>query len=251
MENNWQRLNSIHYTPMQVGNLEKFTLIDYPGKLACTVFCVGCNFACPWCYNSEIVLPEKTKKKSLIPEKELLFFLKERKDFLEGVCLCGGEPTVYPDLPEFAKKIKDLGYQIKLDTNGSNPKILEKLIKDGLVDYIAMDIKAPKDKYKEIIGNVQNFGEIIENIEKSINILKESKIDYEFRTTVVPILLQKDDILKIARWISPSQKYFLQSFQPKDTTIDADFGEVKPYPQDYLVEIKQAIEPFFEICQVR
>lgn len=236
---------------MLIGNLEKFTLIDYPGKLAATVFCLNCNFKCPWCYNSEIVLPEKVKKKSLISEEELLFFLRERKDFLEGLVICGGEPTIYPDLPDFLKKIKNLGYQVKLDTNGSNPKVLKGLIDDGLVDYVAMDIKAPKDKYKELIGNPQNFEKLIEDVEKSIDILKNSKIDYEFRTTVVPILLKKEDVLKIARWISPSKKYFLQNFQPKDTAIDPDFGGVKAYPQDYLVEMKQAIEPFFEICQIR
>jgi pyruvate formate lyase activating enzyme len=198
-----------------------------------------------------MVLPDKSKKQSLISEQELIFFLKERKEFLEGLCICGGEPTLYPDLPQFAKKIKDLGYKIKLDTNGSNSAILAHLINEGLVDYVAMDVKAPKEKYRELVGSPQNFEKLMENIEASINILKNSDIDYEFRTTVVPLLLKKEDILKIARWISPSPKYFLQNFQAKNTAIDPNFGEIKPYPTDYLLEMKQAIEPFFEVCQIR
>jgi pyruvate formate lyase activating enzyme len=114
-----------------------------------------------------------------------------------------------------------------------------------------MDVKAPKEKYREVVGNPQNFEKLIKNIETSIKVLKNSKIDYEFRTTVVPLLLCKEDILKIARWISPSPKYFLQNFQAKDTAIDPNFGGVAPYPADYLLEMKQAIEPFFEVCQTR
>jgi pyruvate formate lyase activating enzyme len=235
---------------MLIGSLEKFTLIDYPGKLAATVFCSGCNFKCPWCYNSEIVLPENIKKQSAISEEELEFFLKDRKEFLEGVCVCGGEPTTYPDLPDFLQKIKKIGYLVKLDTNGSNPEMLRSLIKGGLVDYVAMDIKAPKEKYHEVIGKQKNMEDLLFRIEASINCLKEDKVDYEFRTTVVPILLHKEDILKIARWISPSKKYFLQNFQAKKT-VDSHFEGLKPYPEDYLIEIKQAIEPFFEVCQVR
>lgn len=236
---------------MLIGNLEKFTLIDYPGKLAATVFCLNCNFKCPWCYNSQIILPEKIKKQPQISEEELIFFLKERKEFLEGLCICGGEPTLYSDLPEFAKKIKNLGYKVKLDTNGSNSEMLTRLINEELVDYVAMDVKAPIEKYHEVVGNPPNFEKLMKNIEASINVLKNSDIDYEFRTTVVPILLKKEDILKIARWISPSPKYFLQNFQAKNTAIDPNFGEIKPYPTDYLLEMKQAIEPFFEVCQIR
>lgn len=236
---------------MQIGSIEKFTMIDYPGKIAATVFCLNCNFKCPWCYNSQIVLPDKIKKQSRVAEKELLFFLEQRKDFLEGVCICGGEPTLQQDLPEFAKKIKNMGYKVKLDTNGSNSEMLSRLIQEGLLDYVALDIKAPKEKYKEIAGLMHNADEQIANIERSISVLKNGAIDYEFRTTVVPLLLCKDDILKIAHWISPAPKYFLQNFQPKDTAVDPDFSGVKPYPQDYLLEIKQAIEPFFETCQIR
>jgi len=231
---------------MQIGGLQKITLIDYPGRIACTVFLCGCDFRCPWCYSSELVLPEKIKKQPKIPEKEFFKFLKERKKLLEGLVLCGGEPTLNKKLPNFIKKIKKLGYLVKIDTNGSNPKILKKLIKDKLIDYVAMDIKVPKEKYQKILGkNIK-----VKDIEESIKILKKEKVDYEFRTTVVPTVHTKEDILKIARWIGPAKRYYLQNFRP-EKTVDPKFEKIKPYPQEYLLEIQKAISPFFEICQVR
>lgn len=241
---------------MEIGGLQKLTLIDYPGKIACTVFLIGCNFRCPWCYSAELVSPEKIKKQPKIPEKEFFEFLKERKGLLEGCVLCGGEPTINKDLPKFIQKIKKLGFLVKLDTNGSNPKMLKDLINNKLIDYVAMDIKAPKAKYEKLVGKKIN----IKNIESSLKILKNSLIDFEFRTTIVPTLLKKEDILKIARWISqPTRlrqdfagqgKYFLQNFRPQKT-INPKFEKIKPYPQEYLLGIQKAISPFFEICQVR
>jgi len=231
---------------MQIGGLQKLTLIDYPGRIAATVFLCGCNFRCPWCYSAELVLPEKIKKQPKIPEEEFFQFLKERKGLLEGLVLCGGEPTINPVLPQFCKKIKKLGYSVKLDTNGSNPKMLKKLIDEKLINYVAMDIKVPKEKYKKFFGERIK----IKDIEKSIKILKEGKVDYEFRTTVIPTVLDKEDILKIAKWIKGAKKYFLQNFRP-EKTIDPKFEKIKPYPQEYLLEIQKAISPFFEICQVR
>jgi len=231
---------------IQIGGLQKITLIDFPGRLAATVFLIGCNFKCPWCYSSELVLPEKIKKQPKISEKEFLDFLKERKKLLEGLVLCGGEPSINKKLPSLIKKIKKLGYLIKLDTNGSNPKILKKLIKRKLIDYVAMDIKLPKERYPEIFGKRVK----IEDIEESIKILKEGKVDYEFRTTVVPTVLNKEDILKIAKWIRGTKRYYLQNFRP-EKTIDPEFEKIKPYPQKYLLEIQKAISPFFEVCQVR
>jgi len=242
---------------MEIGGLQKLTLIDYPGKLAATVFLIGCNFRCPWCYSSELVLPEKIKSQPKIPQKEFFEFLKEKKGLLEGIVICGGEPTTNKELPNFIKKIKKLGFLIKLDTNGSNPKMLKDLISKKLLDYVAMDIKSPKEKYSIATGVKVNF----KNIEKSIETLKNSKIDSEFRTTVVPTLHNKEDILKIARWISqpthlrPSgfggqRKYFLQNFRP-EKTINPNFKKIKPYPLEYLLEIRNAIAPFFEICQIR
>jgi len=160
--------------------------------------------------------------------------------------LCGGEPTINKKLPNFIKKIKKLGYLVKLDTNGSNPKMLKKLIKGKLIDYVAMDIKLPKERYPEIFGKRVK----IEDIEESIKILKEGKSDYEFRTTVVPTIHTKEDILKIAKWIRGAKRYYLQNFRP-EKTVDPSFEKIKPYPQEYLLEIQKAISPFFEICQVR
>jgi len=231
---------------MQIGGLQKLTLIDYPGRLAATVFLCGCNFHCPWCYSSELVLPKKIKNQPKISEKEFFDFLNERKNLLEGVTICGGEPTVNKDLPQFCKKIRRLGYFVKLDTNGSNPEMLEELINNKLIDYVAMDVKLPKERYPEIYGKRVK----IKNIEKSINILKIKKIDSEFRTTVVPTILDKEDISKIARWVGPAKRYYLQNFRP-EKTIDPKFEKIKPYPQEYLISIQKAIAPFFEICQVR
>jgi len=231
---------------MEIGGLQKLTLIDYPGKLACTVFLIGCNFHCPWCYSKELVLPEEIKKQPRISEKEFFDFLKERKGLLEGATICGGEPTINKELPDFIKKIKELGYLVKLDTNGSNPKMLKKLIDDNLLDYVAMDIKLPKEKYSQIFGKKVK----IKDIEESIKILKQGKIDYEFRTTVVPTILKKEDILEMARWIGPAKKYYLQNFRA-EKTIDPKFEKIKPYSQNYLLEIQKAVSPFFETCQVR
>lgn len=231
---------------MKIGGLQKLTLIDFPGKIACTVFSLGCNFLCPWCYSKELVLPEQMRKQPKIPEKDFFDFLKQRRELLEGVVVCGGEPTIHQDLPDFIKKIKKLGYLVKLDTNGSNPEMLEKLIEDKLIDYVAMDIKLPKEKYPKIFGKRLE----IENIEKSIEILKQNKIDHEFRTTITPTILDKEDILRIAQWISGARKYFLQNFRP-EKTIDPKFEKIKPYPEEYLLEIQLAVSPFFETCQIR
>jgi len=228
---------------MIIAGLQKLTLIDYPGKLACTVFLSGCNFRCPWCYSAELVLPEKIKDQPKIPEKELFDFLKEKKGLIEGVVICGGEPTVQKGLIVFIKKIKDLGYLAKLDTNGSNPETLKALIDKDLIDYVAMDIKLPKERYKEIFSKV-------DNIQKSIDILKQDKVDYEFRTTVVPSVLKKEDIVKIGQWISGAKKYYLQNFKP-EKTLDPVFLRIKPYSEKYLLSIKKAVLPFFKICDVR
>ncbi|MBA7596475.1 7-carboxy-7-deazaguanine synthase [subsurface metagenome] len=229
---------------MEICGLQKLTLIDYPGRLAATIFLCGCNFRCPWCYSRELVLPEEIQKQVKISDRELFDFLEERKGTLEGVVICGGEPCFHEDLPQFCQKIKKLDYSVKLDTNGSNPQMLKKLIDEKLVDYIAMDIKLPKEKYKEVLGVD------VKHIEESIKILKDSKIDHEFRTTVVPTILDKEDIVKIAKWLSPAKKYYLQNFRP-EKTIDPKFEKIKPYSEEYLSEIQKTISSFFEVCKVR
>jgi len=234
-----------------IAGLQKLTLIDYPGKLAATVFLASCNFRCPWCYSSELVLPEKIKKQPKISKREFFDFLKDRKGLLEGVVICGGEPCLNSGLPSFIKKIKKMGFSIKLDTNGSKPKMLKKLIDSNLIDYVALDVKVPKEKYFQVLGVA------VDEIEQSMEILKENKIDYEFRTTVVPTVLDKYDVMEIAKWISGSSqrfggqgKYYLQNFRP-EKTIDPNFETIKPYDDKYILNIKEVISPFFEICGIR
>lgn len=231
---------------IQIGGLQKLTLIDYPGRIAATIFLCGCNFRCPFCYSSEIVLPEKIKKQPKISERELFSFLKERKGLLEGVVICGGEPTLNKELPDLAGKIKKAGFLVKLDTNGSNPEMLKDLIIKNLVDYVAMDIKGPKERYGEFVGGKDNA----DKIQKSIDILKKNGVDYEFRSTIVPSLHKREDVLAMAKWISGSKRYFLQNFRP-ERTIDPSFEKIKPYPQEFLLELQLAISHFFETCQVR
>ncbi len=231
---------------MIIAGLQKTTLLDYPGKIGMTVFLAGCNFRCDWCYSAELVLPEKIKNQSKISEKEFFSFLKSRQGLVDGVVICGGEPTINKDLPDFIKRIKELNFLVKLDTNGSNPKMLDQLIKDKLIDYVAMDIKLPKDKYSRVFFDNTK----IEDIQKSIDILKEGKIDYEFRTTVVPEVLKKEDVVEIAQWISGAKKYYLQNFRA-EKTIDPQFEEKKPYSEEYLLEIKKEISSLFDVCDVR
>lgn len=231
---------------MLIGGLQKLTLIDYPGKLACTVFLAGCDFRCPWCYSPEVVLPERIVEQAKISEREFFNFLKSKKGLLEGVVICGGEPCLNKELPEFAENIKKLNYSVKLDTNGSFPEMLRHLVNEKLIDYVAMDIKAPKEKYELLTGRKIN----IKNIEKSVAILLEGKIDCEFRTTVIPGLLKKQDIIKIAKWISGAKKYYLQNFRP-EKTLNSEFEKLKPYSSRYLLGIQKAISPFFEVCQIR
>ena len=192
---------------MRIGGLQKFSLIDYPDKFSCIIFTQGCNFRCFWCYNPELVYPHLFK--NTISENYVLSFLESRRNDLEAVVITGGEPTIQPDLTEFIEKIKKMGYLVKLDTNGSNPYILEKLLKNKLVDYIAMDIKAPPEKYSLLIGKAIDISLIF----KSIEIIENYSPDYEFRTTFVPSLLSEDDIEKIKKLVRDKRKYRVQSYR--------------------------------------
>jgi pyruvate formate lyase activating enzyme len=239
---------------MLIGGLQKTTLIDYPGKIACTVFLIGCNFRCPWCYSAELVLPEKIKKQPKTSERDFFAFLKEKRGLLDGVVVCGGEPTIHKDLPDFIKKIRKLGFLVKLDTNGSNPEMLTKLIRQNLVDYVAMDVKAPlalkskfqNQKYRKATGVKVN----LKDIKKSIDIIKNSGVDYEFRTTVVPTIHSREDIVRITKDLAPARAYFLQNFRP-EKTLDPKFKKIKPYPKDFILEIEEEVKPFFKVCDIR
>ena len=203
---------------MYISGLQKLTLLDFPGRLAATVFFGGCNFRCPFCHNASLVLsPERCEK---ISEEELLSFLESRKGKLSGVCITGGEPTLYKELKAFIKKIKDMGFAVKLDTNGTSPDLLSELISEGLVDYVAMDIKNSQKKYALTVGKEVD----IEKIKRSVDILLSGKIDYEFRTTVVRELHEKEDFIAISEWISGAKRYFLQTFEDSGDLIGSGFS---------------------------
>ncbi len=236
---------------MKIGGLQKLTLIDYPETLACTVFLSGCNFRCPWCYSPELVLPQFIANQPEIKEKDFFDFLKTKKGLLDGVVICGGEPTIHDDLPVFCSEIKNIGYKVKLDTNGSCPEMLEKLFRQKLLDYVAMDIKAPKEKYIEAVGFEGATGYyLLDKIEKSIALLKNSGVDYEFRTTIVPGVHTNEDIIKIAHWIRPACRYFLQKFRP-EKTINPDFEEKQPYDEKEMFQIRECIAPLFDTIYLR
>jgi pyruvate formate lyase activating enzyme len=233
---------------MEIGGLQKTTLIDYPGKIACTIFLIGCNFRCPFCYSAELVLPEKIKNQPRIDEKELFRFLKERRKYLEGVVICGGEPTIHSDLSDFLLQIKKMGYLIKLDTNGTQPDIIKKLIDKKLVDYIAMDIKAPLEEEKYAVASGVKVD--LEKIRQSIALIKNSGIDYEFRTTVVPTIHQLEDLLNIAQAIAPAKKFYLQNFRP-EKTLNENLLQVKPFSETDLEMILEKIKNLFKECRIR
>jgi len=234
---------------MIIAGLQKTTLIDYPSKLACTVFLAGCNFRCPWCYSSELVLPLKIVKQPRILENEFFDFLRGRKGKLEGVVICGGEPTINKDLRQFTEKIKNLGYLVKLDTNGSNSQVLKDLVANKLIDYVAMDIKTSPDN--SVYQDLMTEGVTIERIKESVEFLKKGNIDFEFRTTVVNTVHTAEDFKKIAEWIGgPNVKYYLQNFRA-EKTIDPEFEKIKPFPREFLENIAKEISPYFKICQLR
>lgn len=232
---------------MKIGGLQKTTLVDYPGKIACTIFLSGCNFRCPFCYSKELVLPEEIERHPEIREKELFDFLKQRKGMVDACVLCGGEPTINPDIGRFIKKIKDLGYSIKIDTNGYCPDKLKELIDAKLIDYIAIDVKACFRDYSKATGiNID-----IDKIKQSIELIKNSGIDYELRTTIVPNIHTKETIIEMANDIGKAKKYFLQTFRNDKETISRSFNNVKPFPEEELREIIKEISPLFESVKIR
>lgn len=230
---------------MLIGGLQKVSLIDYPGHVSATVFTAGCNFSCPFCHNPELVRVGSDRHQMFLTDDEIYDFLKSRQGLLEGVCVTGGEPVLQADLPEFLGKIKELGFLIKLDTNGSRPEVLKDLIKRGLLDYVAMDIKGPLEKYHKIVGT--DIG--LENIHESTDITRNFG-EYEFRTTVVPGLHEKEDFLNIARWLDGSKRYFLQQFRSQNC-LDPAYASLRPYPDEKLVEFADAVRPYFGTCEIR
>ena len=203
---------------MKICGLNKTTMLDYPGRLAATVFLGGCNFCCPFCHNGPLVIaPEKAGS---ISEQEILKFLEKRRGILEGVCITGGEPTIYKELPRFLLSVRKLGYQIKLDTNGTNPGMVKKLEREGLIDMVAMDIKAAPDNYIRAAG-VQNPS--MEAVFETADYLLHGQLDYEFRTTAVKGIHTREDFMQIGKWIKGAKAYFLQSYRESQEVLCPGF----------------------------
>ncbi len=232
---------------MRIATFQKLTLIDYPGKLATTVFTVGCNFRCPFCHNPELVISSRfTVHGDDRIEKDFFNFLKKRKGMLEGVCITGGEPTIQPDITDFIDKIKKLGYLVKLDSNGARPDILKKIIDKKNVDFISMDIKSSQENYDKLAGVKVD----LERINLSINLIKSSRIDYEFRTTTVPGMHTEKDFEKIAEWMKGAKKYCLQEY--RDIKIlEPKLKKVTRGKTLDLEKIKKKIEKSFGEVEVR
>ena len=225
---------------MNIAGVQKVTLLDYPGKVACEIFTQGCNFECPFCQNSSLIPITNTGEFS---EEEIFEYLNLRKKILDGVVITGGEPTVQKDLKGFIKKIKDLGLLVKLDTNGGNPKVLQELIDEDLVDYVAMDIKNIFNKYNITAGKKIN----LDNIKKSIEILKASKIDYEFRTTIIKEMHSLDDIISICKLVG-NAKYYLQNFEDSENVID---HSLHGFSREELLFIDKYLKDLFPNVEIR
>ncbi len=201
---------------MNVQGFQKLTLLDFPGRVACTVFTGGCNLRCPFCHNASLVLhPRESENR----EAEVLSYLAGRKGILEGVCITGGEPLLQPDLSDFVKKVKGMGYAVKLDTNGSDPNALEALLQTGLVDYVAMDIKGAPERYGVAIG--KDFP--MERFLKSAEVIRASKIPHEFRTTLVKGIHRVQDMECIGKWLAGEERYFLQGFVDSGNLLGEGF----------------------------
>ena len=219
---------------MKIGGLQKLSLIDYPGRLSAVIFTTGCNFRCAFCHNPSLVVPEKYAED--IDEEAVIQFLEERKKYLGGVVITGGEPTIHSDLPLFIEKIKKMGYSVKLDTNGTNPEMIESLINKRLIDYIAMDIKATLKKYSSITCVNLDTEKII----KSIKLIKDSKISHEFRTTVAPGITY-EDIVEVCELVG-SSNYYLQPFESYRKELvgtNLQAGEAKDKLKEWCMKISE------------
>lgn len=222
---------------MLIGGIQKLSLLDYPEKMCCTIFTIGCDYRCPFCHNSSILAhgPEN----NLIPKEDVLKFLRTRKGLLDGVCITGGEPLLQPGLEDFMREIKSLGFLVKLDTNGSYPERLKNIVNDGLVDYVAMDVKNSPAKYGKTVG-IEPFD--VMPIRESINFLLTDAVPYEFRTTVVKEFHTDKDLVELANWIQGTKHYYLQSFKDSgDVLKDGLHSYMEEEMQGFLEKIQPVI----------
>lgn len=228
---------------MTIVGFQKLTLLDFPGKTACTIFTAGCNLRCPFCHNADIVL-SPGEIEAFRPE-EIISYLKKRKGLIDGICITGGEPTLMADLPQFCNEVKDIGVALKLDTNGSRPAVLQTIVENGLCDYVAMDIKNSLNKYSVTVG--------IENIDispyvESINFLKSSSIPHEFRTTVCRPFHTKEDIIEIGKMLGKNERYFLQSFVDSGRLIG---NGVSGFSPSEMRDMLSALKDFVPNADIR
>lgn len=222
---------------MEIKGIQKLTLLDYPGKVACTVFTAGCNFRCPFCQNSDLVISPRLTP--TMPTEDILSFLKKRARMLDGICFTGGEPLLQSDLADFIRRCRDLGLLVKLDTNGNLPGKLRALLEEGLLDYIAMDVKTSPERYGVLAG-ISEFD--VSPVLESVELIKSSGVDHEFRTTVVGDLHTAEDFERIGQWLAGEEKYFLQKFVDSGALIEdghcpASDGEMR----DYLAIVQKYI----------
>ena len=224
-------------------------MIDYPGKMSCVVFLSNCDFRCPFCHNPELIF--NTEAFPDITVEEFFAFLDDRKKWIDAVCITGGEPTTHKGLVEFMRQVKAKGFSIKLDTNGSNPKIVEQAISEGIVDYIAMDIKNCQEKYSLTCGVKVNM----ENIQKSIKLIMDAgavgKIDYEFRSTIMPKLHNNEDIIKMSGWLTGAKKFVLQNFKTEQALLDQSYVDEEGFLSPQLEEFRKIMEKDISIVEVR
>ncbi|MCX6790972.1 MAG: anaerobic ribonucleoside-triphosphate reductase activating protein [Candidatus Gribaldobacteria bacterium] len=231
---------------MQLAGLQKFTLVEGLPQPACVVFSAGCNYQCPWCNHTNRLDSVKSK----LSEKYFWQFLQQQQGKLKTCVVSGGEPTIQEDLPRFLQKIKKLGYRVRLDTNGSNPDLLASLIKDNLVDLVSLDIKSPKGKYGYLIGFAEeSMHYLLEKINQSLMLLKNSRLNYEIKTTIGTFLTPQD-VWQIVHWIRPAKKYVLVNFRSQGISQNS-FQIFEPYSDEKLVSLKEKIAPFFDTCEIR
>ena len=228
---------------MKINGFQKLTLLDFPGHTACTVFTGGCNLRCPFCHNALLVTEAEELEE--YPEEEILAFLKKRQGILDGVAITGGEPLLQRDIRSFIEKVRALGYSVKLDTNGTFPKILRELAEAGLLDYVAVDITNSKEKYGETTGRPEID---LDPVSETVEFLLHGSVPYEFRTTVVREFHTKEDIEKIGEWIRGADRYVLQHFEDSGNLIGKN---MHPVPREEMLEMQQIVRKYVGNAEVR
>lgn len=228
---------------MNIGGLRRLSLLDFPGRLACTVFLSGCNLRCPYCHNPTLVLPAEHSRSGL-PESELFAFLEQRRGRLDGVCISGGEPTLHKELPRLLRLIRQSGFLTKLDTNGTAPAMLEALLREGLLDYVAMDIKNAPSLYARTCGGM----DVLAQVRESAALLMNGTVDYEFRTTVCAPLHTPEAMREIGQWLQGTKRYFLQPFADSGALLGSG---VAPLPHEAISALYRSVLPYIPSVQIR